>query len=815
MKNKRPDQILEYTIRKTEEIIQTGQIENNGVDAYNLSLDLKIDRANVSKELNRLWRQGALVKVQGKPVFYLNYLVLSERFPNSYIPSTVPKGEKITKYIDQPEPVKKERSYSSLDQLIGCNGSLSDQIRKAKAAVSYPPYGLHTIIFGNTGTGKTKMAKCMANYAIEYKSANDNVPFLTVNCHNIQDYQLFEKELFGFENDERKNISGAIRKSENGCLLLENVDVLDEMSLQALSSLIHSGLYEYGPTKTYELKTMIIATTTLCEKDQKIKELVLQIPIHIVLNDIDMRGSFEKMELIMACFLDEANQINIPIRVSKDVLLCLVAAKYENNIAQLRNVVKNVCSAAFFANNDSKPLIVNIENLSNETLSLMQKNIPASSYVSLLSTFSNEYLTFGCSDDRDDYDLFRSIPENSEIHRISQFVTSFNIDVSSLENIDDYIYENMTVLKSCSPSMLDALKNNIDDEVYKTVTRHLFHIDRFESLKEHSELLYGILLYITNTLKRLKGQNVDLSDSAKYHSAKDTHPYEYQIAKDIYSRLEETYSFKASEKEIAFLMNYLIISNQIANQANVAVLVITHGTNMAKEMVEFVRKSLHGNYFLDYINYSDEMQLNDCLELACIKCTQLNQGSGVVIAVDMEPLTTIGDYVFQNTKIKARTVYPISLPYLIRIIDKCKNNMNTVEEIASFSDVRQERFPINSNDSFIKRVVEEVIADTASFINVYKATDILMVCLNNTLNDLRIPYSNEIAIKYLCHCVVMLERVISSKSLDVLNKSQFISKNIDLVHIVEHNLEYAGNSFGVKIPQGEIAYVAQIFEGYL
>ncbi len=31
------------------------------------------------------------------------------------------------------------------------------------------------------------------------------------------------------------------------------------------------------------------------------------------------------------------------------------------------------------------------------------------------------------------------------------------------------------------------------------------------------------------------------------------------------------------------------------------------------------------------------------------------------------------------------------------------------------------------------------------------------------------------------------------------------------MHIVEHRLEYAADTFGVKIPSNEIAYVVQIF----
>ncbi len=43
----------------------------------------------------------------------------------------------------------------SFDTLVGANDSLKVSIQLAKAAILYPPRGLHTIIFGTTGTGKS------------------------------------------------------------------------------------------------------------------------------------------------------------------------------------------------------------------------------------------------------------------------------------------------------------------------------------------------------------------------------------------------------------------------------------------------------------------------------------------------------------------------------------------------------------------------------------------------------------------------------------------------------------------------------------
>jgi transcriptional regulator with AAA-type ATPase domain len=44
----------------------------------------------------------------------------------------------------------------SFKDIIGSEGSLKVQISLAKAAVLYPPHGLHTLIVGPSGSGKSQ-----------------------------------------------------------------------------------------------------------------------------------------------------------------------------------------------------------------------------------------------------------------------------------------------------------------------------------------------------------------------------------------------------------------------------------------------------------------------------------------------------------------------------------------------------------------------------------------------------------------------------------------------------------------------------------
>ena len=61
----RKDKIYDYVKLHTKEMIDTHSLENSGSDALSIALDLKLDRTNVSRELNTLWKEGRLIKLQG------------------------------------------------------------------------------------------------------------------------------------------------------------------------------------------------------------------------------------------------------------------------------------------------------------------------------------------------------------------------------------------------------------------------------------------------------------------------------------------------------------------------------------------------------------------------------------------------------------------------------------------------------------------------------------------------------------------------------------------------------------------------------
>ena len=82
--------------------------------------------------------------------------------------------------------------------LLGYNSSLLSQVRQAKAAIVYPPKGLHTLLLGESGVGKTTFAQAMHAYGLLMNIKKIKISFCNLNCADyFNNPQLLLSQLFG------------------------------------------------------------------------------------------------------------------------------------------------------------------------------------------------------------------------------------------------------------------------------------------------------------------------------------------------------------------------------------------------------------------------------------------------------------------------------------------------------------------------------------------------------------------------------------------------------------------------------------------
>ena len=181
----RQERILAAVQENTLAMLQCPESEAEWLHAGTIAQLLGMDRANVARELNRLYNDGQLIKLHGRPTYYLCRSALSQRFPDVFFPSAIPKGGHLSDYTaaaNSDLPGKREVISSSLESQPGAAGTLRSAVLYAKGAMAYPTKGLHTLIYGNVGTGKELFARRMYEYAVGSSRLPSEAPFVVVNC---------------------------------------------------------------------------------------------------------------------------------------------------------------------------------------------------------------------------------------------------------------------------------------------------------------------------------------------------------------------------------------------------------------------------------------------------------------------------------------------------------------------------------------------------------------------------------------------------------------------------------------------------------
>jgi len=377
-----------YTLlKKLTNSITVGS-ELSGFDAIYIAQSLGIHRTGSSRELNELVREEKIIKILGKPVLYLEKGILQNKFnvklykcifANFEELNRVLSNEDSSDYVGnednktsmknlQTSETKREKFHEKIfDEVIGGDDSLKKQIRQAKAAILYPPNGLHTLILGPTGVGKTTFAEIMYKYAVEAGRLNNNAPYVIFNCADYSENpQLLLSHLFGHVKGAftgaDKDKKGLVDAANGGILFLDEVHRLSSEGQEMLFSLMDRGAFRrLGESEnSRKANVFIIAATTEDVNKSILKTFLRRIPCIINLPSLADRSLNDRFKFIQAFFSAEANKIKLPLIVSAEIIRLLLLYDCPGNIGQLKNDIRLICANSFaetIINNNNKVYI--------------------------------------------------------------------------------------------------------------------------------------------------------------------------------------------------------------------------------------------------------------------------------------------------------------------------------------------------------------------------------------------------------------------------------------------------------------------------
>ena len=641
-----------------------------GVNAANLAAVLQMDRANVSKELNRLVQEKVVVKVIGRPVYYFDAKILQELSKTrleQYEVTTLKNSIRMQETI----------GTDAFLHVIGSDGSLKTVIKKAKAAMIYPPFGLHTLLIGPTGVGKTMFAEIMYRYAKEHGVLGEDAKFIVFNCAEYADNpQLLLGQLFGYVKGAytgaEKTNDGLVEQARDGVLFLDEIHRLPPEGQEMLFMLMDRNEYRrLGAKENSTARTLIIAATTENVESSLLQTFLRRIPMTITMPALHERTIKERYELIEKFFAQEYNQVMIPIQVHNKVMRSLLSYDCKGNIGQLKADIRLLCANGFLESKmkgyDEIRITTSILQdhiyrglLNAEKMQEIEKNLP----------LHEEYILYDQTTSEENYD-----EKFSDIyHEISRKLIGYERRGYSIAEANSFI-------RRYIEQYMETLSDRITDEhedmdmLHKIIPIHIYHaVEVALSLAEQrlschfSKKICVAMAMHVSAIAEHKRDTYEINDGI--YKVMRENPNEYAAAREIRDFLEMELDMKLKDQELLFFTMFLCVEKENEGKHGaIGLLALAHGNGVARNMVDVADSLLHTTHG-HALDMSLHQNVDDFLEVVTEKVKEINEGKGVLMLVDMGSLLSFGDIISQKTQIPIRTIDMISTPFVLEALRK-------------------------------------------------------------------------------------------------------------------------------------------------
>lgn len=636
---------------RKEQIFRTLATMANGGTANDIADAMDLERSNVSRYLNELVKEQRVARSQGRPVVFT-----------------------VT------EKTKTEQFDITFDNLVGANESLSVSIQQAKAAILYPPKGLHTIVFGETGTGKSLFAECMYRFAVSSESIQDDAPFVSFNCADYaQNPQLLFAHIFGVKkgaytgaNEDRL---GLLAEAHGGILFLDEIHRLPPEGQEMLFTFIDKG--EYRPlgesAKVHEASVQIIGATTE-NSDMFLTTFNRRIPMSITLPPLRERSIDERYEIVTLFIKQEADRLQQKIIVEREAILAFMLYHAEGNIGQVKRDLKLVCAKAF----------LNYRTHQEDYLTIHQKDLPLQVQKGLLKIKemperidrfvdkNSHYLTFepGTKEVVWSLDPARDMSVYSTIEEKVSTLTQQELETLDLEsyieaNVDQYFeaYVDELARSNIHQDLIEADVWELTNRLYDVAEERL---DR----SYHEKARFTFALHLQGTLERIKDNrsiiHPNLND-IRIHYKK-----EFKVAIDLSAMIEEAYEIEIPFDEIGFITMFLAIDTvepQETQDNQVDIVLLMHGKSTASSMLEAVQELL-GTTTGTAFNMPLTMEVQHMYEQVknYVIDHKEQMASGMLLLTDMGSLNTFGNMIYEETGVRTKAISMVSTMIVLEAV---------------------------------------------------------------------------------------------------------------------------------------------------
>ncbi|MHC1684411.1 MAG: sigma 54-interacting transcriptional regulator [Clostridiaceae bacterium] len=581
------------------------------------------------------------------------------------------------------------------DSLIGSKGSLRTKTDQAKAAILYPPHGLHTLIYGETGVGKSELAECMYRFAIQSGIKNQDAPFVVFNCADYaENSNLLLAQLFGYVKGAYTGADvtkeGLVEKAHNGILFLDEIHRLPPEGQEILFSLIDRGKFRrLGETQnTRSVNVMLIGATTESPEGSLLLTFRRRIPMLIELPSLTERPLSERFEIIVEFFTKEATRINRGIVVNTEVLKSLMLYNCIGNIGQLRSDIQVACARSFLNTmyNKNQSLVVNVIDLpnhvKNELLKIKKRGPQIEEFVGKdLIVYPNSENTIRNKEDR--YML-----PNKIYQYIERKFVEMESDGYTKEEINNIIGDQVEAeLKKFAKSLhvnrhmsRRDLEGIVDESIIRTVEKALTIANQhLGNIQEN--LFYSLAIHLNEAYYRIKSGKVIVNPQLE--KIIRSYKVEFEVAKLIAKQISEDLGIAIPKDEVGFIAMYLsaFSSDNSVSKGRVRVIILTHG-HVACGIADVVNKLLGVDNAVG-IEMSLDESPQSAMERTLEVVKQIDEGRGCILLIDMGSLITFGEIITRRTGITTKVLGRVDTVLALEVVRRACFEENSLDEIIS------------------------------------------------------------------------------------------------------------------------------------
>lgn len=635
-----------------------------GITAKEVAEHFNTYRSTVSTILNAAVKDGLFIKIETRPVLFIPVAILQREL--HFTPEKqVYTNEEIKEIFFR----KDQDTSDSFSVMIGFDGSQSLQIKQAQSAILYPPKGLHTLITGESGTGKTLFAHTMYEYGRKIKGVSEKeYPFVEFNCADYyHNPQLLLSQLFGhirgaFTGADQET-EGLVEKANHGILFLDEIHRLPPEGQELLFYLMDTGQYrKMGEANTIrKADILIIGATTENPNDVLLKTFKRRIPLTINLPPLRERPLQEKLKIMEHLFSKEAIITQRTYIIDADIVKAITLYDFTENIGQLASEIKILCARSF---------------LESKTKEFGKIKVP---YVFLSDNIREAYkkyrkIGYTFTDNYENYNYDLVITPSNEISHVKEKVLNEEAYYSLIEEIRNYSKQGLTSdevairISSAVSSYYDEILNSMyfktinKDELYKIIEPRIvdFSLEVMKEIQnrlsvkitEQSILVLAFhLKFLIDRLRKIKLTETS-SVPAKTGEA---------IVDDMIDKIESKFSLRlpTDEKKFFQLLIKNITSDIVTdNSSKAALYILAHG-NTASSIAEVCNRLLHTD-FVKAFDMPLTQDVNQSYQLFVEEIESLQLKKGVMILADMGSLLDFGHKLTRDTGIPTHTIPNVS-----------------------------------------------------------------------------------------------------------------------------------------------------------